>query len=409
MTDDTHVRDLLAARIGGSGYGRDTKIYKFERIKRAKRDAIAARPDVRLLDFGIGENDEPADPVVREAMKREIDDAANRGYADNGIPEFKEAAARFMQEVFGVAVDPAAQVLHTIGSKSALAMLPSVFIDPGDVTIMTVPGYPVAGTHTRYLGGEVHALPLLPENGFLPDLDRIPADVRARAKLMVLNYPNSPTGRVAPPSFWKEAVAFACEERIALVNDAAHVLLSYEARESFLATPGAMDVGVEVHSMSKGFHMIGWRLGFVTGNPLIVRALGDVKDNCDSGQFKAIQKSACAALAHHEIHERARAKYRRRLEKLVRALAALGFAAAVPEGTYFLYVRAPRGAGGRVFATAEAAAEHLLRAHLVLTVPWDDAGAFLRFSVTYEAEREEDEDALMAALAARLSGAALVF
>jgi len=409
MTDDTHVRALLAARIGASAYGKTGKIYKFERIKRAKREAIAARPDTRLLDFGIGENDEMADPAVRAAMKREIDDAANRGYADNGIPEFKEAAARFMREVFGVTVDPAEQVLPTIGSKSALAMLPAVFIDPGDVTIMTVPGYPIAGTHTRYLGGEVYALPLTPENGFLPDLDRIPADVRARAKLMVLNYPNSPTGKTAPQSFWREAVAFAREERLALINDAAHALLTYAARESFLATPGAMDVGVEVHSMSKGFHMIGWRLGFVAGNSLIVRALGDVKDNCDSGQFKAIQKAACTALARHEIHARARAKYRRRLEKLVRALAGLGFSAALPEGTYFLYVRAPRGADGRLFATAEEAAEYLLRAHLVLTVPWDDAGAFLRFSVTYEAEHEEDEDALMAALTARLAGAELAF
>ncbi len=405
MSTDTYFQKLFAERIGGARYGKDTKIYKFERIKRAKRETVAAHPGVQLLDFGIGENDEMADEVVREAMKREIDDPANRGYADNGIADYKEAAARFMREVFGLALDPGTQILHTIGSKSALALLPEVCINPGDVTIMTVPGYPVAATHTRYLGGEVHAITLTRRDDFLPRLDRIPADIRARAKLMVLNYPNSPTGKVPPPSFWEEAVAFAKEEEIILVNDAAHMLLSYGTLRSFLQTPGAVDVGMEIHSMSKGFHMIGWRLGFVAGNALLVKALGDVKDNSDSGQFKAIQKAACVALAHHEIHERARAKYRRRLEKLVRALTALGFDARMPEGTYFLYVPAPRALDGKTFASAEEAAEHLLRNHLVLTVPWDDAGPHLRFSVTYEAGTEQEEDALMGELGARLKGA----
>jgi len=403
MTDDTHVRALLAARIGASAYGKTGKIYKFERIKRAKREAIAARPDTRLLDFGIGENDEMADPAVRAAMKREIDDAANRGYADNGIPEFKEAAARFMREVFGVTVDPAEQVLPTIGSKSALAMLPAVFIDPGDVTIMTVPGYPIAGTHTRYLGGEVYALPLTPENGFLPDLDRIPADVRARAKLMVLNYPNSPTGKTAPQSFWREAVAFAREERLALINDAAHALLTYAARESFLATPGAMDVGVEVHSMSKGFHMIGWRLGWVCGHERIVQAFADVKDNSDSGQFMAIQQAGAAALDDPEIPQQVRRKYERRCRKLVDVLNRCGFTCRMPGGTYFVYAVSPKGiAGGPNFETAEAASQYLITEHSICTVPWDDAGAFLRFSATYEAPDEAAEDAMMAATEQRL-------
>src|SRR5262249_3910135 len=146
---------------------------------------------------GIGENDDLADPLVREVAKRELDKLENRGYADNGIPAFKEAAAAFMKKVFGVALDPATEVNHAIGSKPALAMLPAVFINPGDVTLMTVPGYPVAGTHTQYYGGEVFQLPLREENGFFPDLNSVPADVRRRAKLLVLNYPNSPTGAVA--------------------------------------------------------------------------------------------------------------------------------------------------------------------------------------------------------------------
>src|SRR5499427_5323048 len=194
---DPWFQSLFADRIGGSEYGKGTEIYKFEKIKRAKRAALAAHPGRRLLDFGIGENDDMADPLVREVLKREVDRPENRGYADNGIAAFKEAAAGFMRRVFGVALDPATEVNHAIGSKPALAMLPAVFINPGDVTLMTVPGYPVAGTHTAYYGGEVYPLPLQAENGFYPDLGSIPADVRRRAKLLVLNYPNSPTGATA--------------------------------------------------------------------------------------------------------------------------------------------------------------------------------------------------------------------
>src|SRR5438046_1358494 len=178
---DPWFQSLFADRIGGANYGKGTEIYKFEKIKRAKRAALAAHPGRRLLDFGIGENDEMADAVVRAALKREVDRPENRGYADNGIASFKEAAAAFMKRVFDVSLDPAAEVNHCIGSKPALAMLPAAFINPGDVTLMTVPGYPVAGTHTAYYGGQVYTLPLRPENDFYPDLGSIPADVRRRA------------------------------------------------------------------------------------------------------------------------------------------------------------------------------------------------------------------------------------
>ncbi|HJT75911.1 MAG TPA: aminotransferase class I/II-fold pyridoxal phosphate-dependent enzyme, partial [Gemmataceae bacterium] len=182
-TADPWFQSLFADRIGGAHYGKGTEIYKFEKIKRAKRAALAAHPERRLLDFGIGENDDMADPLVRQVLKQEVDRLENRGYADNGVAAFKEAVAAFMQRTFGVALDPATEVNHAIGSKPALAMLPAAFIDPGDVTIMTVPGYPVAGTHTRYYGGEVYKLPLRAENGFLPDLASVPADIRRRAKL----------------------------------------------------------------------------------------------------------------------------------------------------------------------------------------------------------------------------------
>jgi len=408
---DPYFQARFADRIGGAAYGKGTEIYKFEKIKRAKRQALAARPDRALLDFGIGENDGMAPQSVRRALAEEIGKPENRGYADNGIAEFKQAAARFMQRVFGVALDPVGEVNHCIGGKPALAMIPACFINPGDVTLMTVPGYPVAGTHTRYYGGEVHRLPLLRENGFLPDLDAIPDDVKRRAKLLVLNYPNSPTGVVATHDFYRRVIAFALEHRIVVVQDAIHAVLTFAGEPlSLLAVPGGKDVGIEIHSMSKGFDMIGWRLGWFCGHPRLVQALADVKDNSDSGQFIAIQRAAIVALDDESIPGRTREKYRRRLEKLVSMLRRCGFTCAMPGGTYFLYTPAPRGTDdGRQFASAEAASQYLIQEQSIVTVPWDDAGPHLRFSVTYEAADERAEDDLMAAAEERLRAIRLLF
>ena len=408
---DPYFQKLFARRIGGPDYGKGTEIYKFEKIKRAKRKARADHPERPLVDFGIGENDEMAPRVVREEMANEIGRPENRGYADNGIPEFKEAAAAYMQREFGVRLDPKTEVNHCIGSKTALAMLPATLIDPGDVTLMTVPGYPVAGTHTKYYGGEVYNLPLRAENDFLPDLDSVPAEVLGRTKLLVLNYPNSPTGKVATPEFFARVVEFARRHELVVVQDAAHVMLTYEGEPlSFLRVPGAKDVGVEVHSLSKGWNMIGWRMGFVCGQERLVGAFADVKDNCDSGQFIAVQKSAAVALDDPDVPRRIREKYRRRLTKLVTTLSRCGFECRMPGGTYFLYTRAPKGVrGGPSFATAEEASQYLIAEHSICTVPWDDAGAYLRFSVTYEARDEAAEDELMEETEERLNGIGLVF
>src|SRR5580765_1407648 len=258
-TTDPYFQTRFAERIGGANYGKGTEIYKFEKIKRAKRKALAEHPERMLIDFGIGENDEMAPESVRVVMGREINRAENRGYADNGVTEYKEAAARFMERNFAVKLDPATEVNHCIGSKTALAMLPAAFINPGDVTLMTVPGYPVAGTHTKYYGGDVFKLPLLAQNDFLPDLSSIPVDILRRTKLLVINYPNSPTGKTATREFYQRVVDFARKNNVVVVQDAAHIMLSYDAAPlSFLQIPGAKDVGVEVHSMSKGYHMIGW-------------------------------------------------------------------------------------------------------------------------------------------------------
>lgn len=408
---DPYFQKLFAERIGGVNYGKGTEIYKFEKIKRAKRKALAEHPERTLVDFGIGENDGMADEAVRRRMAEEINRPENRGYADNGIPAFREAVARFMKRQFDVDLDPATEINHSIGSKPALAMLPTCFINPGDVTLMTVPGYPVAGTHTKYFGGDVYRLPLLPENDFYPDLDAIPADIRRRAKLLVINYPNSPTGKVATEDFFKRVIDFARANEIVVVQDAAHVILSYDRPPlSFLQVPGAKEVGVEIHSLSKGWNMIGWRLGWVCGNPQIVRAFADVKDNSDSGQFIAIQKAAISALDDAEIPRLTRKKYQRRLQKLVTTLSRCGFKCQMPGGTYFLYTPAPKGVtGGLKFENAEAVSQYLITEHSICTVPWDDAEPHLRFSVTYEAADEAAEDALMAETEARLNKLHLFF
>jgi LL-diaminopimelate aminotransferase len=408
---DPYFQQLFANRIGGVHYGKDTEIYKFEKIKRAKRHAMADQPDRKLLDFGIGENDSIAAQSVRQIMGEEIHQHENRGYADNGVPEFKAAIARFMQREFDVQLDPESEINHCIGSKTALSMIPACFINPGDVTLMTVPGYPVAGTHTKYYGGEVYELPLLAENDFLPDLQSIPIDILQRAKLLVINYPNSPTGKIATAAFYAEVVEFAKQHQIVVIQDAAHIMLTFTGRPtSFLETSGARDVGVEIHSMSKGFDMIGWRIGWVCGNPLLVRAFADVKDNCDSGQFIAIQKAAAAALDDATIAPNVREKYRRRMTNLVTALSTCGFQCSMPGGSYFLYTPAPTGVeNGPSFANAEEACQYLITEHGIVTVPWDNAGSYLRFSVTYVADGEEAEQALLQETLQRLGNIPFTF
>jgi len=408
---DPYFQQLFADRIGGIQYGKDTEIYKFEKIKRAKRQAMADQPDRKLLDFGIGENDSIAAQSVRQVMGEEIHQLENRGYADNGVPEFKAAVARFMQREFDVQLDPTSEINHCIGSKTALSMIPACFINPGDVTLMTVPGYPVAGTHTKYYGGDVHELPLLAENDFLPDLQSIPDDILQRAKLLVINYPNSPTGKLANAAFYAEVVEFAKQHQIVVIQDAAHIMLTFTGKPtSFLETPGARDVGVEIHSMSKGFDMIGWRIGWVCGNPLLVRAFADVKDNCDSGQFIAIQKAAAAALDDETIAPSVREKYRRRMTNLVTALSTCGFQCSMPGGSYFLYTPAPTGVeGGPSFANAEEACQYLITEHGIVTVPWDNAGSYLRFSVSYVADGEEAEQALLQETLERLGNIPFTF
>lgn len=406
------LQELFAERIGGARFGLGNEIYKFEKIKRAKAAALKARPQVELLDFGVGEPDQLAPFPIREAMKKAVDDPRNRGYADNGVREFRVAAARYMKDFFGVeGMDPDTEINHSIGSKSALALLPLCFVNPGDVVLTTVPGYPVLATHARYLGGEIVKLPLRRENAFLPDLKSIDAKTAKRAKLFYVNYPNNPTGAAATPEFFDELIAFAAKHNILIVQDAAYATLAYPPRPrlSILSRPGGKDVAIELHSMSKSYNMTGWRLGFVAGNAAAVKAFAEVKDNTDSGQFKAIQVAACAGVADKQLSEAIRAHYQRRLKKLVACLKKAGFDAEMPGGTFYLYVPAPKAAGGEKFATAEDVSQYLIREHSISTVPWDDAGRFLRFSATWESKSDADDDRALKELARRLKEAALVF
>ncbi|WP_454192063.1 LL-diaminopimelate aminotransferase [Paenibacillus sp. Marseille-Q7038] len=404
---ETFIQTSFADRIGGANYGKDTNIYKFEKIKRAKQAAKKDFPNIELIDLGVGEPDEMADAGIVARLAEEAAKVENRGYADNGIPEFKEAAAKYLEQVFGVeGIDPVSEVVHSIGSKPALAMIPSVFINPGDVAILTVPGYPVLGTHTKYLGGEVYNVQLTKENNFLPDLSSIPEEIAHRAKLLYLNYPNNPTGASATTEFFTEVVEWAKKYNVIVVHDAPYAALTYDGLKplSFLSVPGAKDVGVELHSLSKSYNMTGWRIGFVAGNPLIVKAFSDVKDNNDSGQFIAIQKAAAYGLSHPEITEKIAEKYSRRHDMLVEALNELGFRAEKPKGSFFLYVEAPKGIkGGRRFESGEDFSQFLIREKLISTVPWDDAGNFVRFSVTFEAKGEAEERRVIEEIKRRLS------
>lgn len=410
---DSYIQELIAERIGGNKFGKDTVLYKFEKIKRARRAAMAAHPGVEIIDMGVGEPDAMADQGVIAELAKEAAVWENRGYTDNGREPFQQAAAKYMNEVYGVnGIDPETEVIHSIGSKPALAMMAQAFINPGDVTLMTVPGYPIIGTMTSWLGGEVYKLPLLESNEFLPDLKAIPEDIAKRAKLLYINYPNNPTGAFATIEFFKEAIAFAKKYDIVVVQDAAYAALTFDGTKplSFLSVEGAKDVGIEIHSLSKAFNMTGWRMAFVTGNPLVVKAFAAVKDNNDSGQFNAIQMAGKYALEHVEITDATAEKYSRRHTMLVETLNKLGFNAKKPKASFYLYVKIPKGTkSGEIFKTAEDFSQFLIREKLISTVPWDDVEPYVRMSVTFIAETEEEEKRVMNEIYTRLADVEFIF
>lgn len=404
---ESYIQKLIAERIGGSKFGKDTVLYKFEKIKRARRAAVAAHPEMEVIDLGVGEPDAMADEGVVKTLAEEAAKWENRGYTDNGREPFMKAAAKYMEDVYGVSrIDYETEVLHSIGSKPALAMIPQAFINPGDVALVTVPGYGVLGTMTRWLGGETYNLPLLESNNFLPDLDNIPEEILQRAKILYINYPNNPTGAFATEAFFKKVIRFAKKHKIIVIQDAAYAALTFDGTKplSFLSIPGAKEVGIEIHSLSKAFNMTGWRMAFMVGNPLVVKAVAAVKDNNDSGQFHAIQLAGKYALEHPEITLATAEKYSRRHTMLAETLKKLGFSAKKPKASFYMYVKAPKGIkGGEKFKTAEDFSQWLLREKLISTVPWDEVEPYVRLSVTFLALGEAEEKDVMQEIYDRLS------
>ncbi len=396
-----------AERIGGQNFGQDQAVYKFERIKRAKQAAKLKSPELKLLDLGIGEPDSPADFLVVKALADAASLKENRGYADNGGQAFKEAAAHYMKQIFGVQLCPETEVLHSIGSKAALTLLPAAFINPGDLVLSTCPGYTVFSTHARYYGGIVHELPLLAKNNFLPDLNALPNRLCEQAKVFVLNYPNNPTGALAQEAFFEQLIEWAEKWNVLIIHDAAYASLVYEGEPlSILKIPRAKKRCLELHSLSKTFNMTGWRLGWVCGAKELIQAYAHVKDHSDSGQFLAIQAAGALALSHPEITQKTGEKYRRRLTTLASLLNKLGFCTTPPKAGFFLYVQSPKSAEtktGKVdFANAEAFSTWLIQESSICTIPWDEAGHFVRFSVTFEAESPSEEQAFFKELSKRL-------
>ena len=382
-------RQVISDRVGGSQFDEGGS-YKFARIKEAKDAVLAKEPDSKLLDFGIGEPDSMAERAVVDELYHQALKYENRVYADNGGVHFLQAASSFMHSFYGVQCDPSNEMLHSIGSKSALSQLPAALINPGDTVLMTTPGYPVFGTIAEYYGGQVYELPLLEENNFLPQFEEVPESIWPLVKVLVLNYPNNPTGAVATYEFFEKCVALAKKHSFVIIQDAAYSTIVFDGKPlSLLSVPGAKDVSVELHSMSKSFNMTGWRMGWVCGNKTLISAYSKVKSNCDSGQFLAIQNAAAYALSKPSITENVTQKYAKRMKAVTDILNSAGLNCKMSAGSFFLYVKAPTSVSNssnykKEFPSGEAFSQWLIRELKVCTVPWDDAGSYIRFSMTFE-------------------------
>ncbi|SHK11981.1 LL-diaminopimelate aminotransferase [Paramaledivibacter caminithermalis] len=409
----SYINDMIADRFRDESFDIAKEDYKFIKIKRAKEDIKRRYPNVKLIDLGIGEPDLPADPRIVKLLCQEAGKSENRWYADNGIPEFQQAAAEYLNKVFGVKdIDPHNEILHGIGAKSILSMLPLCLINPGDITITTLPSYPIISTHTKYLGGVVYGLPLTRANNFYPDFSNIPNIILYRSKILYINYPNNPTGQIPTEDFYKRVIDFAYKNNIIVVADSSYAALTFDGIKplSFLSIDGAKEVGVEIHSLSKAFNMTGWRIAFVAGNSDVINIYGKVKANSDSGQFRAIQKSGIYALKHPEITEKNCIKYSRRFDLLIDVLREVGFKAQKPKATFYCYVPIPRGTrSGIVFKDAEDFSLFLLKNAFICTVPWNDPEPYIRLSVTFEAKDYNEEKIIIDELKKRLMDLELVF
>lgn len=314
--------------------------YLFARIDALKAQKVNQGVDV--IDFGIGDPDLATPPHIVDVLVKTARDPANHHYPSYlGMKNFREAVASWYEKRFNICPDPDSQVIALMGSKDGVAHIPEVLVNPGDYVLAPSPGYPVYKTGTLFAEGIVHEMPLLRENNFLPVFDDIPRDVCRKAKLMWLNYPNNPTSAVAPLSFYDEAVAFAREHDIVVVSDNAYSEISYDGYRapSFLQADGALELGIEMHSLSKTYNMTGWRIGMAVGNAEIIQGLGTVKTNVDSGVFNPVQYAAIAALTGpQQCVKDACAIYQKRRDMLVSGLRNLGFDPSCPQATFYVWM-----------------------------------------------------------------------
>jgi LL-diaminopimelate aminotransferase len=363
--------------------------YLFAEIDRKIREKVEQGVDV--IRLGIGDPDQPTPDYIIDRMESEIRVPANHNYPpDEGLPEFKEAVARYYRERYGVDLDPQREVLPLVGSKEGIANVSLAFVNPGDLNLVPDPGYPVYSIGTGFAGGSVHRMPLLAGNSFLPRLDQIPREAAQRARLMFLNYPNNPTGAVAPPQFFEEAVRYARTHEILICHDAAYAEIFYDGNrpQSVLQAEGAREAAVEFNSLSKTFNMTGWRIGFAVGCAAALEILGRFKTNIDSGLFKAIQYSGVEALNNPDrdaFIAALQSRYRERRDIVVQALRQMGWPVTAPGGSFYIWVPVPKGYSSQSFA-----AEVLEKTGVVVT-PGRGFGeygeGYFRIALTVGADR----------------------
>lgn len=355
--------------------------YLFGEIAALKRQAIAEGRD--LIDLGIGDPDQPTPEPIIKALNEAAHNPETHRYDETpaGWTPFLEAVTTWAKRRFGVELDPATEAMLLIGSKEGLSHLAWAYIDPGDISLVPDPAYTVYKINTWMAGGEVHLMPLLEENGFLPDFTAIPTEVAKQSKLLWLNYPNNPTGAVAPLSFYQDAVKFARDYDLLLVNDAAYTEVAYDGYQpcSVLQVEGAKDVAIELHSLSKTFNMTGWRLGFALGNADAIGTLNKMKSNLDSKQFPAISLAGAHALLHVD-NTPTLDLYKKRRDILVDGLNALGWNIKKPEASLYIWMRVPEGYTSMSFSRL------LLEQAGVLVIPGVGYGehgeGYIRMSLT---------------------------
>jgi LL-diaminopimelate aminotransferase len=352
---------------------------ELERRVEAKREE-----GIDVISLGIGDPDTPTFRYVVEAMREAVGDPSTQKYPSNrGRPEFREAFAAFYMQRFGVEIDPVNEVIPAIGAKECIYNLCFAFLDPGDVALASDPGYPVYTGGPVLAGAEAFLLPLRPDQGFAPDLDAIPEEKLEAARLMFINFPNNPTGAVVPDGFFERVVELAGRHEILVVHDNAYSETTYDGyvAPSFLETPGAKEVGVEVFSLSKGYNMTGWRCAAILGNAEAIKTYWRLKTNVDSGLFEAVQLAGAAALRgpRKEVEEMCRI-YERRRDLVVEALKAIGVEVESPKGTIYIWAPVPDG------HTSTSFAELVLEEAAVVVSPGSMYGpsgeGFFRISLT---------------------------